>query len=128
MTKVNFAKGKNSISNDLGVQAMGSFAAGNEGLNPRELLEAALGLCVSLTLRKLFERDGHLTDETEMAIEVTAIKHEGGDNRFDRFEIKVKMPVGLDAGYKEKALLLAERGCTIGNTLKNVCTVESVEM
>ena len=128
MTTVKFESGQNGIYNAMGKQANGSFKAGLDGgLNPVELLEGAMALCVSLTLRAMFERDGVLTDDTSLIIDVNGEKDPEGANRFHKFDIKVKFPESFADEYKKKAMVVAERGCTIGNTIINSATVHISE-
>ena len=128
MTAVKFENGQNGIYNAMGKQANGSFKAGlGGGLNPVELIEGSLALCVSLTLRAMFERDGVLTDDTTLVIEVKGEKDPGGANRFHKFDISVKFPESFDDEYKQKAMVVAERGCTIGNTITNSAAVHISE-
>ena len=128
MTMVKFENGQNGIFNAMGKQADGSFKAGCDGgLNPVELLEGSMALCVSLTLRAMFERDGVLKDDTSLVIDVKGEKDPGGANRFHKFDIKVKFPESFDEEYKKKAMVVAERGCTIGNTIINSAAVNISE-
>lgn len=128
MTTVKYRNGKNEIYNEVGYQVEGSPAAGLNGLNPKELLEASLGLCISLTLTHLLKRDNIEIGENGIDVEVTSKKDDGGANRFASFTAKVKYPEGLSDEYKEKAKVIMERGCTIGNTLKNTSLIELVEL
>lgn len=128
MTTIKYRNGKNEVHNEAGYQVEGSPAAGLNGLNPKELLEASLGLCVSLTLTHLLKRDNIEVGESGIDVEVTSKKDEGGANRFSNFTVKVKFPEGLSDEYKEKAKVIIERGCTIGNTLKNSSLIELIEL
>ncbi|MGI5900118.1 MAG: OsmC family protein [Christensenellales bacterium] len=129
MTIIRYKDGQNEIYNEAGRQALGSLTAGMEGLNPRELLEASLGLCVSITLTALFKRDGISLGPEGFDVHVAASKAEGIKNRLTDFKVSVKFP-DLEPEYKRKAMIIAERGCTIGNTLvsgANVVLKESEE-
>ncbi len=126
MAIIRYQDGQNEIYNEKGRQVHGSMTAGLEGLNPRELLEASLGLCVSITLTKLLERDGIPLDPGGMDIEVTASKAEGVTNRFTDFRVSVDFP-HMEPEYKEKAMTIVERGCTISNTLRNAASVVLVD-
>lgn len=126
MTMIRYKDGQNEIYNQAGRQAHGSFSAGLEGLNPKELLEASLGLCVSITLTKLLERDGIPMDPGGMDIEVTASKAEGITNRFTDFKVSVDFP-HMEPEYKKKAMTIVERGCTISNTLRNAANIVMVD-
>lgn len=125
MTTISYQKGQNTIANPVGPQLAGNGIAGlGGGLNPKELIEAALGLCISLTLTKLLERDGKLTTDTELAVRVTSEKDPGGENRLGRFDIQLTLPPWVDTEYGDKLMLMAERGCTIGNTVRHGADVE----
>lgn len=117
MVKLNYAQGKNEISNEDGVQILGSKAPNQQGLSPRELLEGAVALCLSITLENVLERDGIEVNLDEVAIEVVASKAEGVTNRFTDFTVHVTFPTAIDAAYQRKLLKVIERGCTISNTL-----------
>lgn len=125
MTTVLYQNNKNTISNNSGFELNGSFTQGLcDGINPKELLEASLAHCMSITLKKLLERDNLLQEDTEFSIEVTAAKDEGGANRFSSFQVKIAFPEHLSPEYRNKAMLIVERGCTISNTLKNISAFE----
>ena len=121
MVRIEYNNGENEIFNSTGHQLHGSKTAGLPGLNPRELLEAALGLCVSMTLTKILERDG-ITLEEPLHIEVTASKAEDGGNLFAKFDVKYDISA-LDEEYRAKLRTLVERGCTISNTLKHASEI-----
>ncbi|TJX15853.1 OsmC family protein [Tissierella creatinini] len=127
MTLVKFYDGENEIHNDLGLQAYGSFKAGLEGLNPKELLESSIGLCISIVMKNILERDNLLTDDIQFNIDVRAHKDENGANRFSKFTVRVDFPSNLDSEYKKKLMVLVEKGCTISNTLKNISEFEIVD-
>lgn len=127
MTVIKYNNGNNDIYNEKGLQAHGSFAAGLEGLNPRELLEASIGLCMSIVMSKVLERDNLLKDDTHFNIDVVANKDPSGGNRFSNFVVNIDFPEYLEADYKKKLKVLIENGCTISNTLKNVSTFELID-
>ena len=121
-----FKNGENTILNPAGKQLMGTAKMGLEGgLNPKELMEAAIGLCVSLTITHLMGRDERLSESDALEVQVTSFKDEGGENRIGRFEVEVKLPDSVDAEYGEKLLLMAERGCTIGNTVRQGAVIDT---
>ncbi|WP_042348151.1 OsmC family protein [Bacillus massiliigorillae] len=128
MTTIIHRNNQAKIANQEGVQVVGTNAPNLNGLNPKELLEASVGLCTSITLQKILERDGHKVDSSTITIDVEALKGENVTNRFTNFDIKVTLPDELDEAYKRKLLVLVERGCTISNTLKGTATVELLEV
>ncbi len=127
MTLIKYKNGKNDILNEAGLQAQGSDKAGLEGLNPKELLESSIGLCLSIVMRRILERDQLLTDDTYFDIDVVAKKAENGENRFSDFVVNIDFPENLDADYRKKLMVLMENGCTISNTLKNVSLFEIID-
>lgn len=127
MTVIKYDDGKNEIYNESGLQAHGSFKAGLEGLNPKELLEASIGLCISITLKKILERDNSLVDNTQFNIDVSAHKDDDTANRFSNFTVKIDFPPDFDDEYKKKLMILVENGCTISNTLKSPSSFEIIE-
>lgn len=128
MVKLNWAQNKNEISNEAGVQLSGNMGPNLDGgLSPKELLEGAVALCLSITLQKVLERDAVKADLNEIEIDVVASKAEGGQNHFAKFEVQVTFPSTFETAYKAKLLKVIERGCTISNTLVNDVAVEIVE-
>ncbi|GBG05778.1 osmotically inducible protein OsmC [Paenibacillus sp. MY03] len=128
MTTIKVTDGQDHIFNDAGLQLIGSRSPNSEGLSPRELLEASLALCVSISLQKIMDYDGVDYDRNEILIEVSATKPEDKSNRFSDFKVTVTLPSGLDGAYKEKLKSVTERACTIGNTLRAGAVVELVEV
>lgn len=128
MALIKYNHGENEIYNEAGLQAHGSFAAGLEGLNPRELLEASIGLCVSIVLKKILERDNFLDADTHFNVQVSAHKEDNNVNRFSNFTVNIDFPPNLDSEYKKKLMVLVENGCTISNTLKNTSSFKLIDM
>lgn len=127
MTMIKQKDGKNSIYNGAGKQLEGSSAPDLNGLTPKELLEASLGLCVAISMQKMFERDDIEVADDEISIEVSASKGEVSTTRFEKMDVSIALPDHFSAKYKKKLLVSVERACTIGNTLKNSVTIHTVE-
>ncbi len=127
MTIINKVNGINGIYNEAGLQLEGSLVPNSNGLSPKELLEASLGLCVAISLQKIFERDNIEVDEKAVSIEVTAVKAQASPSRFEKFDVTIGLPNQFTDEYKQKLILSVERACTIGNTLKNGVTIHTVE-
>ena len=72
MTTIRIVEDQNEIHNEAGLQIIGSTAPNQSGLSPRELLESALGLCVSISLQKIMDYDKVEYDKSSIAVEVTA--------------------------------------------------------
>lgn len=127
MTLIKFNNGENEIHNKSGLQAHGSYAAGLEGLNPKELLESSIGLCISIVMKKILERDNLYTSDTKFNIDVSAEKDKDGGNRFSNFVVNIDFPENLEPAYKKKLMILVENGCTISNTLKNTSSFKLID-
>lgn len=128
MTVLAWKEGRNEISNNSGVQVIGSKSPDLKGLSPKELLEGALALCISISLEKVLARDEMEVDLNEVHIEVKSLKAPNVTNRFTDFTATVQLPKGLEANYKKKILTVIERACTISNTLSAEATVELREV
>lgn len=125
MVKLHGVNGSNAIANEQGVQIKGNHDPGEAGgFSPRELVEAAVALCTSLTLEAVLKRDGVEVDFDAVSIEVVASKAEGVKNRFTDFAVDVTLPKTLDEKYVAKLLKVVERGCTVSNTLMNGANVK----
>lgn len=128
MTQVKTVNGVQVISNGAGVQVIGSNAPNQEGLSPRELLESAVALCVMISVKKVLERDQMAYDPAGIEVDVSAVKEGDVTNRFTNLHVRVKLPDSLDEAYRNKLITIAERACTIGNTLQHGAVVETVEV
>ena len=127
MVKLKWNEGTNEILNGNGLQLKGSKAPDQQGLSPKEMLEGAVALCLSITLEKVLERDNVVVNLNELEIDVRATKQAGVENRFTDFNVDVAFPSTLEEAYKKKLLKVIERGCTISNTLIGEVNVEVVE-
>lgn len=125
MIQLTINNGENEISNEAGGCVRGNRGPElADGLNPRELLEAAVALCTSITLESVLKRDNIEYNPDEIKVAVQALKDEGVNNRFTNFHVKLTLPSGLDENYQKKIATIVERGCTISNTLSNGAVVE----
>lgn len=119
MTTIRYRNGDNEVYNEQGFQLLGTTAPNMEdGLNPKELLEASLGLCISITIQKQLEQNGIQTDLSALEVKVAASKKDGISSRFTDFHTEVVLPQGLAPELKEKLLKKVEVLCTISNTLR----------
>lgn len=125
MTVIKKNKDQFGIYNESGLQAEGSFTAGAAGLNPKELLEAAVAMCMTVVIYRMLERDGIVIEDDEYAIEVTSVKAPDSPARFEKLNVQITLPDSLSARYKNKLIISAERGCTIGNTLRKGVVIET---
>lgn len=126
-TTVRSTNQKMIITNDNGTQINGGTTSDKHGYTPIQLLTSSLGLCMFITISKLFERDQLELEEEEFSVTVDAKKATTGPSRVEQFMIEIEWPKGLDKAYQNKLSKLAERACTIGNTLKNSTTISIVE-
>lgn len=126
MITIKYNNGENGVYNSSGHQLNGSISTDMFGLNPKELLEASLGLCVSITLIKILQRDGVDLVNGELDIEVGSYKTEGAGNRFTELSVSLEFP-SLDPSYKRKLKKMIENGCTISNTLKNGANIKIID-
>lgn len=127
MTIIKHTNRQIEILNGAGLQAKGSTTSDVEGLNPKELIEASVGLCMALTTRQILKRDGIDYNLDDLSVTVHASKSEGIKNRFTTFDIQLQLPETLDELYKKKLLKSVKKGCTIGNTIGNGATVKVTE-
>lgn len=94
------------------------------GVDPKILVEATLAACATKTMREVLERDGIEYNEEDVSAEVEGTLSEEGVKRFSHFDLKLTYPTLPDGYDEEKFLTTVERGCIIGNTLKNEATVD----
>lgn len=127
MTIIQHTNKEIEILNGAGIQAKGSTASNLEGLNPKELIEAAVGLCATLTARHILQRDAIEYNLEELTVTVQASKSEDIKNRLTNFDIQMQLPETLDEAYKKKLIKSVKKGCIIGNTIENGATVEFTE-
>lgn len=118
---------ENEIYNEAGRQMVGTRGRNQAGLSPGELLEASLALCVSISIEKIMDYDKKEYDKSDISVDVSAAKDEGGENRFSHFTVRVGLPDHLDEAYRAKLMRVVDRACTIGNTLKHGVVIETVE-
>ena len=126
-TRIQLMNGQNEIYNEAGLQLIGSNGHNQSGLSPQELLESALGLCVSISLQQKLETDGVEFGRFPLSVEVTARKTDRELNAFTSFTVRVKLPSTLESNYKEKLIAIVEQACAISNSLKSEVAIETVE-
>jgi uncharacterized OsmC-like protein len=115
--------GSFGIYNEAGLQVEGSFNPNSKGLNPKELLEASIGMCLTIVIQRMFERDGVEVHDDEFSIEVTSVKAPDSPSRFEHFNVLITLPEQLTEDYKRKIIVSAERACTISNTVTRGASV-----
>ncbi|MFD1360109.1 OsmC family protein [Lentibacillus salinarum] len=120
MTIIKKEQGRVGVYNEKGFQVEGSFKPNLTGLNPKELLEASLALCITITLHKMVQRDGMEVKDDEVSVDVQAIKASDSPSRFEKCmeDGDVTLPEYFSDEYKNKLIKSAEKACTIGNSLR----------
>ncbi|RJE87488.1 OsmC family peroxiredoxin [Paenibacillus sp. 1011MAR3C5] len=126
-TRIQLMNGQNEIYNEAGLQLIGSNGPNQSGLSPKELLESALGLCVSISLQKTLENDRIEFERFPFSVEVTARKTDHEVNAYTNFKVLVKLPATIEPEYKEKLIAIVEQACAISNSLKSEVAIEAVE-
>src|SRR5690625_878040 len=126
-TVINWSNENIQIQNNNGVEVTGFDKFGTDNYSPVELLTGSLGLCVFITITKLFERDGVTENIDDFSVAVDAKKSTKGPSRIESFSVTIQMPEQLDASYRMNLLKSAERACTIGNTLKQGAEINVTE-
>ncbi|MCH1624176.1 OsmC family protein [Ferdinandcohnia quinoae] len=124
MALIKKENGSFGIYNEVGLQVQGSFTPNSNGLNPKELLEASIGMCLTIVIQKMFERDGVEVHDDEFSVEVTGVKAADSPSRFEHFNVSVSLPEHLPEKYKHKIIVSAERACTISNTVTRGASVK----
>jgi uncharacterized OsmC-like protein len=126
MALIKKGNGSFGIYNEEGLQVQGSLTPNSNGLNPKELLEASIGMCMTIVIQRMFERDGVEFHDDEFSIEVTGVKASDSPSRFEHFNVSVTLPEKLSDEYKNKIIVSAERACTISNTVTRGALVKII--
>lgn len=91
------------------------------GLNPHELVEAALGACTTLTLEVYAKRKNW--DLTNLVVDVKIVKEEKGSAVFER---KISFGEQTTEEQKKKLIEIANK-CPIHNLLEGDIKIETYE-
>ncbi len=126
-TIISWSTNKMQIKNENNVEITGGNKLETDGYTPIELLTGSLGLCIFITITKLFERDGLNEHIENFSVTVDAQKSTDGPSRIEKLSVEIQMPEQLDSNYRKKLIKSAERACTIGNTLKQGTNIEVIE-
>jgi uncharacterized OsmC-like protein len=94
------------------------------GPTPMELVAAALGGCVSITLRMVAQRKGWPLEGVEVEATVSKEQVEGARPR-DRFELQVRLLGPLDDAMRTELTRVASR-CPVHRLLAHGTTVQTV--
>ncbi|PWA09432.1 hypothetical protein DCC39_13110 [Pueribacillus theae] len=127
MIDVRWSDSGYNIINDSNFEMKGASTPRTEGLTPIELLESSLGLCVAITINQILVRDGY--GQAEVQVSVKAKKAKSPPSRVEKFLVDIRFPEGNDLKeeYRGKLIMLAERACTIGNTLQQGAAINMKE-
>jgi putative redox protein len=100
---------------EAGHRAQGALAPSADGMSPSDLMLAALGNCIAISMRMAARQ---MTLELG-TLEVAAIATKATDlpNRFGRFEVTVRSGQAVDAKRIDELLRRTKDICTVSNTL-----------
>lgn len=113
------------ITNDNGVVTIGtSSKRSTEGYTPVDYLASSVALCMGLTLDAVIARDQ--LDVAGYTIEVRLNKAEDRPSRFESLDVRLEFESELTDKEKKKLIMLAKRGCTIGNTIEQSAEIHVV--
>lgn len=125
-TVLNSEKGM-LIKNESNAEIKAKDSSNVGGFTPIELLTGSLGLCVYISITKLFERDEVEWETDQLRVSVSAEKAENRPSRVENLTVEVTLPPHLDDAYRKKLLHSTERVCTIGNTIKSGAQIHLIE-
>ena len=114
--KVVLQAGKNTIIGDEPV----SKGGGDEGMNPHQILIAALGACTCATVRMYADRKGMLLD----SIDVTLSLVRDDENNVTNITRDITFTGNLTLEERERLLTIANK-CPIHKVLTNPINIET---
>ena len=85
---------------------------GDSGPKPTELLAASLAACTAITLEMYADRKGWDLGGVEVAVDFTKAEGESPPS----FDVRIKVPAGLDEDQRERLLVIAGK-CPVHRTL-----------
>jgi putative redox protein len=100
---------------EAGHRAQGALTPSADGMSPSDLMLAALGNCIAISLR-MAARQMALEVGT-LEVSAIAIKATDLPNRFGRFEVTVRSGLAVDATRADELLRRTKDICTVSNTL-----------
>jgi putative redox protein len=112
---VTATNGQHQIISDVGTAQGGEDA----GLNPHELIEAALASCTTLTIELYAKRKNW--DVSEMKVEVKIVQESKESSRIER---KITFGPQNSAEEKQRMTEIANK-CPIHNLLESKITIET---
>lgn len=106
------------ITNDKEVVSVGA-AQDNElkGFSPIDYITSSVAMCMALTLDAVLDRDDLEIDSYE--IKTSAVKANTSPSRLEKIDVEIEFQGNIDDSTKEKLVMIAKRGCTIGNTIEH---------
>lgn len=100
---------------EAGHQAQAALAPSPNGLSPSDLMLAALGNCIAISMRMAARQ---MTLELgPLEVSATATKATDLPNRFGRFDIVVRTNLAIDSARVDELLRRTKDICTVSNTL-----------
>lgn len=111
------------ITNDKNVVTTGAKQdSGIEGYSPIDYITSSVAMCMALTLDAVLERGD--IDVESYEIKTSATKANTSPSRLEKIDVEIEFKGNVDDATKEKLVLIAKRGCTIGNTIEHGAPVE----
>lgn len=106
------------ITNDKNVISIGAAQdSATEGFSPIDYITSSVAMCMALTLDAVLDRGDIEVDSYE--IKTSAIKANTSPSRLEKIDVEIEFKGNVDDATKEKLVLIAKRGCTIGNTIEH---------
>ena len=111
------------ITNDKNVMTAGAAQDSViEGYSPIDYITSSVAMCMALTLDAVLDRGEIEVDSYE--IKTSATKANTSPSRLERIDVDIAFKGNIDDATKEKLVLIAKRGCTIGNTIEHGAPVK----
>jgi uncharacterized OsmC-like protein len=100
---------------EAGHRGQGTLAPSADGMSPSDLMLAALGNCIAISMRMAARQMA--LELGALQVSATVTKATDLPNRFGRFELVVRTDRGIDTGRVEELLRRTKEICTVSNTL-----------
>lgn len=100
---------------EAGHQAQAALAPSPNGLSPSDLMLAAVGNCIAISMRMAARQMA--LELGALEVSATATKATDLPNRFGRFELVVRSGQTIEAARVDELLRRTKDICTVSNTL-----------
>lgn len=100
---------------EAGLQAQAALVPSPNGLSPSDLMLAALGNCIAISMRMAARQMA--LELGALEVSATATKATDLPNRFGRFDVIARPSLGVDAARIDELLRRTKDICTVSNTL-----------